>query len=553
MINIDIVKRKRTADAGPAASGGIAMVSTRCEYSDESGHAQSSESSQHAVMANEATHAQSARELDGNSSVWQKIRDSLSELSGTYLSKLSPDTAQGLITFLQGLTSQEVATFLKGAKFGEKYGITNIGDATLSQIVADAIGTPGFVSSLIAGMGWRIDEDGVLECNGIKVRSYMEVMELIVNRLSAIEGDQLLTEADSIESVETITNADGTDTYRLHLKSKWEGYYTAQAVGNVLKGIKNTLEAGNGTYVTSWSRVVGVDTAHNTVDVVLYPDTEVPGGKNFPPSPMMNVARWGNAIDTTRQSCIYLSSTEGRIVKLANVTKPIIDKGNYGFVIGDMPDFVKDNKAIQLRDGVDYVYVGGLIYDDLIHIPYQGKQLPTYVDRGQWSPTPDEPYHCEARNSMTGVYETSDVWYKGCKWRCLADAATEAPKWNSTQWAMIEGNPGFTIDIESTNGNTFVKDLSTTLSVRGWLYNQDITDDIVNANVVWSRYSEAPDGTPRTAADESWNTAHVPAKTLLLTNDDVGIDSSGFPKKLVFKAVVTLDDGTTDFAEFSYS
>jgi len=154
---------------------------------------------------------------------------------------------------------------------------------------------------------------------------------------------------------------------------------------------------------------------------------------------------------------------------------------------------------------------------------------------------------------MTGVYETSDVWYMGCKWRCLADAATEAPKWNSTQWAMIEGNPGFTIYIESTNGNTFVKDLSTTLSVRGWLYNQDITDDIVDANVVWSRYSEAPDGTPRTAADESWNAAHVPAKTLVLTNDDVGIDSSGFPKKLVFKAVVTLDDGSTDFAEFLYS
>lgn len=433
-------------------------------------------------------------------------------------------------------------------------GIDASGIATLAQIITPELSSPNFLSSLYNGFGWRMDENGVLECDGIKVRSYMEVMELIINRLSSIEGDLILTEGDTIEAVTEIINGDGSVTYRLQLKSKWDGYFTAQAENNVLKGIINTLSAGSGEYHTSWMRVLSVDTVNNTIDVLLYPDVETPSGANYKPVAMMNISRWGNATDTTRQSCIYLSSTEGRIAKLAHVTKPIIDKGNYGFVIGDMPDWLKNNTAISLKPGVDYIYLGGLIYDDLIHVPYQGKQDPVFVDRGSWTSTPSEPYHCETRNSLTGVYETSDVWHFGCKFRCIVDAPTSEPKWNSIDWAMIEGNPAFRIEIDSSRGDYFdVENFATTLSIVAWIYNQEITSDILDADVVWQRYTEDSTGTQRTAEDASWNSNHLPSKTLALTRDDIGIDSAGIPSVLRFKATATLRDGITSTAEIIYT
>ena len=128
----------------------------------------------------------------------------------------------------------------------------------------------------------------------------------------------------------------------------------------------------------------------------------------------MNIARWGNQTDESLQQCFYLSSSEGRIVKLTGVTKPILENWNYGMVFGDMPSFLKELK-LPLVKGRDYMYAAGIITQDFIQIDYQGKPVVTYVDRGPWSKT--AKYYCAALNEETGKYETSDVWFTGCKWR----------------------------------------------------------------------------------------------------------------------------------------
>lgn len=46
----------------------------------------------------------------------------------------------------------------------------------------------------------------------------MQVLELIVNRLSAFEGDQFFTESDTIEQVDDL----GSGCYGLHLRSKYQ-------------------------------------------------------------------------------------------------------------------------------------------------------------------------------------------------------------------------------------------------------------------------------------------------------------------------------------------
>lgn len=443
-----------------------------------------------------------------------------------FLSRLADDVAKGNLTFEKMLTVLGLSLFKGGAQFGE------------------------FIKSLYAGKGAGIDELGNAEFESVRVRSYFECMELIINRLSAIEGDQILTEADTIESVDDL----GDNCYGLHLRSKWEGYFTAQYPNNVLKGIINTLATGSGVYYTSWMRVNSVNTANNYIEVTLYPDSEVPAGTNYPPCEMMKIARWGNQTDTKRQSCIYLSSTEGRIVRLTGVTKPIIDTANYGATFGTLPEFLLA-MDLPIIEGQDYVYARGLIVQDIIRIDYQGQPVCEIVDRGQWSA--DADYYCKALNPTTGQYEISDVWYMGCKYRCAKTGTKTAPAWNNTDWAMIEGNPEFTVEFADTDYIFDPDRFALTLTIIAKLYNIDITDDILDADVQWTRYSEDANGNERVASDTAWALKRAnEGKSIDLTVADC--DFNGYiPKTLKFIATVTLRDGMgneagTQSAVFEY-
>lgn len=443
-----------------------------------------------------------------------------------FLSRLADDVAKGNLTFEKMLTVLGLSLFKGGAQFGE------------------------FIKSLYAGKGAGIDELGNAEFESVRVRSYFECMELIINRLSAIEGDQILTEADTIESVDDL----GDNCYGLHLRSKWEGYFTAQYPNNVLKGIINTLATGSGVYYTSWMRVNSVNTANNYIEVTLYPGSEVPAGTNYPPCEMMKIARWGNQTDTKRQSCIYLSSTEGRIVRLTGVTKPIIDATNYGATFGTLPEFLL-TMDLPIIEGQDYVYARGLIVQDIIRIDYQGQPVCEIVDRGQWSA--DADYYCKALNPTTGQYEISDVWYMGCKYRCAKTGTKTAPAWNNTDWAMIEGNPEFTVEFADTDYIFDPDRFALTLTIIAKLYNIDITDDILDADVQWTRYSEDANGNERVASDTAWALKRAnEGKSIDLTVADC--DFNGYiPKTLKFIATVTLRDGMgneagTESAVFEY-
>lgn len=443
-----------------------------------------------------------------------------------FLSRLVDDVAKGNITFEQAIRVAGVSYMGGGAEFGE------------------------FIKSLYAGKGAGIDAKGNAEFESVRVRSYFECLELIINRLSAIEGDQLLTEADTIDSVDDL----GDNCYGLHLRSKWDGYFTAQAVGNVLKGIINTLASGSGKYYTCWLRVNSVNTANNYIEVTAYPDEDTPAGKNYAPCEAMKIARWGNQTDTKRQSCIYLSSTEGRIVRLTGVTKPIVEASNYGATFGTLPEFLRE-MDLPIVEGQDYVYARGLVVQDIIRIDYQGRPVSEVIDRGRWDATAN--YYCEAINPDTGRYEISDVWYMGCKWRCAKTGTKTAPAWNNTDWAMVEGNPQFTVEFADTDYIFDPDRFALTLTIIARLYNMDITDDILPADVQWTRYSEDAKGNERVASDNAWALKRANAgKSIDLTIADC--DLNGYmPRVLKFIATVTLRDGQgreagTESAIFEY-
>lgn len=457
-----------------------------------------------------------------------------------YASKQNPDTFKGLMTFLQGLKlgrnlgiDENGNATLGSLKIGN-HGIDENGNAVLGKVVAELMSRfkggaefGEFIQGILYGTGGRVDERGNAEFESITSRSSIIAKELIVNRQQAVESDFMFTESGSVESVTVVppaTEGDNT-TYDLRLKKRWDNDFTAFHEQDCIRASINTL-LENGKYYDMWFRVLNVNTLTNTISVVMYPDDEVPSGKNYPPCELARLIRWGNPVDEKRQSCWYISSETGLLVWLDHVTKPIIDKTNYSVAIGKLPDalsFVfQDFPQADKRDGA--FYAKWLAVQNIINVDYEGNVQQNVVDRGMWSLATaqgDKPYRATAT-------EVHDVWRNGCKWRCISDKTTEEPKYASTGWAFLEGNPEFTCritgadqtfdaDAISTRDNNGNYPVFTTLSVRGYLYNEDVTDHILAKNVVWTR------DTGNTNEDNIWAVAHANAGfSVPLTWEDLG-------------------------------
>jgi hypothetical protein len=111
----------------------------------------------------------------------------LEELRDLFLSKVEPDTAQGLITFLRGLTSEQIAILEKGWK------------------------TKEFVPGLV-GTGANFDELGYGEMRGLRLWEFLEVPELRFNRVNIYTGVRWDTFGGGIiESVEIDTDELGNE------------------------------------------------------------------------------------------------------------------------------------------------------------------------------------------------------------------------------------------------------------------------------------------------------------------------------------------------------
>ena len=456
------------------------------------------------------------------------------EGSKHFISKINDDTAKGTITwekvqkFLQGLTAEDLSQFKKGATFGE------------------------FIQGMLLGTGGRVDELGNAEFESITSRSSIIAKELIVNRQTAMESNFVFTESGMVESVTEIpaTTEDGNVTYDLKLQKRWDNDFTAFKENDVILASINTL-AESGKYYDMWLRVLSVNTVTNTITVVCYPDDECPSKKNYPPCELARLIRWGNAVDEDRQSCWYISSSEGLLVWLDHVTKPIIDKTNYSLAMGKLPDALsflfQDFPTANKRDGA--FYAKWMMAASFQQIDYQGNPIYTTRDRGVWSLSVaqgDNPY----RNGE-GTIDT--VYYLGCKWKCLEDKTTKPPVYSSTAWAFVEGNPYFTLEMFSSKLWSFrLNDLMamnadgswkvfTTLSVIGRLYNQDVTDSMVN--VVWTRDSGDP------TADNKWALSHANCGLSVdLTYEDLG--GAAFKiGSVTFRCDAESKDGETMYAE----
>lgn len=324
-------------------------------------------------------------------------------------------------------------------------------DVEFRSVSAQDFHTQGFVSGMETGAGAGVDADGNAEVESLRVRSFMEVYELIYNRLNALEGNTSFADVGTIDAVEQ--QEDGTCT--LAMRKRWEGDCTAFQCGDVVYGYVNNLHT-SGEYYKCWLRIADVDRTANTLTAVSYADSEVPAGVNFQPTANMIITRWGNVIEPTaeshaaypavvhllngeyvnvRRDAFYISCEDGNLVQLMGVYQPKIDRTNYGTVLGKIPTGLLD-AALPINARQPYLYARGIIVQDLIRIGYEGNIIRTENYRGQWSAA-TAASATEGYRSTDTMYDT--VTHEGVLWQCAASGTLDEPSDTTGSWVRMSG------------------------------------------------------------------------------------------------------------------
>ena len=373
-----------------------------------------------------------------------------------------------------------------------------------------------FIDSLIAGKGGGIYPDGRAQFNSLEIRDSLTVLRLIINEIHAMAGDFSFSDCGAIEKVELLDDG----TYQLTMEKRTDTDWTTLEENDVLCSIVNSLLIGGTDYYTSWFRPVSKNRNDNTLTVVLYPDSEVPGGKNYPPVEGYNVTRKGNAkvpdageAPNERAQSWLLSSREGRIMFLQNVFKPILEDYNYALTLGRFPNVKMIEKLPIGSTDVGVMSKIG-VFEKIYEADWNGTIIPKKVDRGEWSLATaqgDEPYRfvdyetlLENQKVITTL-EQHTVYHYGCKWGCLIDKTIDEPKWNSAGWVLLEGDKNYYLDFIAPGT---AKRGQVNMDITAWIKyaNRDITNVLLattGVSVEWLR------DTGNIPADNSWKPVYV--------------------------------------------
>lgn len=416
----------------------------------------------------------------------------IKEITRRAISKIGPDGTSFLVSFLGG------------AWFGE------------------------FVDSMIAGKGAGIFPDGRAQVERLEVRGSLSVLDLIINQIQGMESDYSFTEIGKIESVEDL----GESTYRLKIEKRTDFDFMKFQENDVCFSIINTLLTGGSDYYTSWMRILTTNAQENSITVVLYPDSEVPGGTNYPPLAGYNVTRRGNSTlpeaggFNGRAQSWMISSREGRIMFLSNVYKPILEDYNYSISIGRFPH-TKALEKLPISENETGVMAQTVIAEKFYQLDHNGDVIPNKVDRGVWSLETAQsgaPYRfvqhelSKPSGSEYTLLEQHTVYHLGCKWGCLSDKTTDEPKWNSPSWGLLEGDSRYSLQLSLSGGEAFViGGVDTVMSGRVFYGTIDITDDVMAdgaTEVEWFRDSG------NVPADNLWTPEYVDGNRLAIHIDN---------------------------------
>lgn len=323
---------------GGSYSGGSGGSSTTyaqtAGYADKAGEASRSQHSDFAVEANHAAEADHATTADSLSDT--------TALDNKYLSKVNADSAAGLITFLAGLTSNELARFLKGINVtgssvfndavffndtAEFYGDIHA-ESEVTIIDNDLIVSGGDVNVsngdvIITGADNKIKapkgEIDDLTAQKIYVDNLVakvaHFFELSIDEIKSVGGQIILTDANAtIDIVETLDNGN----FKCYFKATDGERKISQQFSANDQVVCATFDAATGTsYNVSnkyyWRLVTEVSQAVTKIDgedyhYIVLSNTDKDSDTTSVPEAGDKIAQLGNRTNTSRQAAIILAA-----------------------------------------------------------------------------------------------------------------------------------------------------------------------------------------------------------------------------------------------------
>ena len=239
----------------------------------------------------------------------EQFKKMLSLYGGTkYLSKTGNDTAQGLITFIQGLVSEGKITAKQGVEIGT------------------------FVTGLIGGTGARIDKDGNGEMESLVIRQFLEVPELRFNRIDVVSGE--LWNSICFGTIEAVDTKKRIVTLKLQ-----DGELSGIEVGDICRGVFHCLESSNPSTDMAedecgFQQMAGFSTSYFTPTEV-YDDGarfkySLRSGTSVHPQVGMKFAVYGSFTNPARRASAYHTRTYTRYLNAVDTWRISPDKNIYG-------------------------------------------------------------------------------------------------------------------------------------------------------------------------------------------------------------------------------
>lgn len=319
MIDVkQIAKPKQSGgNGGSAAGGGYGSFS---KIADEAKHAAKADTAQFAEKADYADRAGIASRAAYADRAYDLTEDS--PVNSRYLSKISPDTAQELMTFLKGI-----------AVGGGKKGIDADGVATLEAVLSEDFKSAAGILGSGFWLGEKKDADGntysYIEVDRMLVRKVAEFVRLMIRDIRHVGGQIVLTPAavectgvariDANGQFLTSGSTGKVATYRCYFRTEQDGKAITNdfAVGDLarcqtfnMKATGITLNGANRYY---WRKVTAVGDGYIDLSNTDY-DKTVPNSESQEGD---EIVQMGNAEDTSRQGVIMLSAYGSDAPKIA--------------------------------------------------------------------------------------------------------------------------------------------------------------------------------------------------------------------------------------------
>ena len=364
-----------------------------------------------------------------------------------YLSKLNPDTAAGIITFLQGIISKGTINAMGGVDFGQ------------------------FIDGLF-GQGGRITAEGIGILRSLRLFEWLEVPEIRFNRITVNIGLSINSVGGGIiEKVIVDYDVDGNQLAMGSAYLKLEdGEYGAIAVDDLNMGLWHDLGGGNATENSDDKKgniqIRGFKTIYFWITEIPATDPEgkdnsdnhffryqvrssLSGGNGIHPVEMLHFAQRGNVSDTERQNVDF--STTKYTVNLHNLSTWDFSQSNIYGIHKELEGFSMETVGydgqvyVKKFHGTGNVIGNAYIFGEIDKFERVGYRLIVEQSfNGSIAPNETETETCRVLNGYG-----EDVTYKFVRYsitRDSGDAASDAV-WNAQHKDIAIEHTPFSFEI----------------------------------------------------------------------------------------------------------